>query len=96
MKNGQMQMGLIPEHGGAYTKVQLSGSVPTAIPQRTVTRLTKGLAFWSGWPVLCVLSVDMKAASWCEWWTEKLADIAAHHLEVRYEARSPQTGGKGR
>jgi hypothetical protein len=87
MKDGQMTMRLTPEHGGSYTNLRLSGSVPTAVPQRTATHLVRGLTFWSGWPVECVLSVDREAASWCEWWTDLLAGIPEHHLKLRYRIR---------
>lgn len=85
MKNGQMKLRLSPEHGGAYTRLRLCGFVPTGIPQRTAAALARGLAFWSGWPLLCVLSVDREAASWCEWWTDLLAGIPGDLLELRYE-----------
>lgn len=87
MKNGQMKMTLTPEHGGVYTKLRLLGSVPTAIPRITASRLARGLTFWIGWSVECVLSVDRETACWCEWWTELLADIPEHHLELHYRVR---------
>ena len=70
------------------------GTVPTGIPRRTALWLARGLSFWSGWPVLCVLSVDREAACWCEWWTDLLADIPERHLELRYEIR--RLGGERR
>jgi len=93
MKNGQMKIALTPEHGGAYTRLRLSGSVPTAIPRRTALWLARGLAFWSGWPVRCVLSVDREAACWCEWWTDLLADIPERHLELRYHVIRSENKG---
>lgn len=87
MKNGQMKLQLAPEYGGSYTRLRLCGSVPTAIPRAAARRLVRGLAFWSGWPVECVLSVDMEGANWCEWWTDLLVGIPARHLEVRFRAR---------
>ena len=80
-----MRMRLTPEHGGSYTCLRLSGSVPTAVPRWTAARLARGLAFWNGWPVRCVLSVDREAGSWCEWWTDLLAGIPEDLLELRYD-----------
>ena len=57
MKQGQFRVHVRPCCGGAYTRVQLCGSVPTAIPSRSLKRLAAMLAFWSGWPVALALSV---------------------------------------
>ena len=85
MKNGQMELRLAPEHGGSYTRLRLSGFVPTAVPRKAAAALARGLVFWSGWPVRCVLSVDREGASWCEWWTDLLAGIPEGLLELRYD-----------
>jgi hypothetical protein len=87
MKKGQITARLSPVHGGAYTRFQLSGSVPTAIARRAMKRLVCGLSFWSGWPVECVLCVDRETASWCEWWSEVLGVIPEHHLKVQYRQK---------
>jgi hypothetical protein len=85
MQPGRVQLRMIPEHSGSNTRGRLEGSVPTAVPRATATRVMRGLAFWSGWLVRCVLSVDKEAASWCEWWTDSLAGTPAHLLKQRYD-----------
>jgi hypothetical protein len=85
MKNGQMRLRLSAGHGGAYTRLQLSGFVPTAVPRKTAIALARGLALWSGWPVRCVLSVGRKEAGWFEWWTDVLAVVPEDLLELRYD-----------
>lgn len=85
MKNGQMELRLAPEHGGSYTRLRLTGFVPTAVPRKTAAALARGLAFWSGWPVECVLCVDRETASWCEWWTDLLAVMPEDLLDLRFD-----------
>jgi len=80
-----MELRLAPEHGGSYTRLRLTGFVPTAVPRKTALALTRGLAFWSGWPVRCVLSVDREAASWFEWWTDLLAGMPEDLLDLRFD-----------
>lgn len=92
MKHGQMKVQLSPQNGGAYTRLRLCGSVPTAVPRKTAAQLVRGLSLWSGWPVECVLSVEREAACWCEWWTDLLADISVHHLKLRYCIRQGKQG----
>ena len=55
MRQGQFQVRLRPCCGGAFTQLQLSGCVPTAIPPHLAKQLTESLTFWSGWPVLLAL-----------------------------------------
>ena len=89
MKNGQMKLRLFPVYGGSYTRLQLSGVVPTAVPRWTAEAFAQGIALWSGWPTRCVLSVDREAASWCEWWTDLLAGMSEDLLELRYDIVRP-------
>lgn len=90
MRRGPMTVQLEPELGGAYTRLLLRGALPTAVPRNAVARLARELAFWSGWPVSCVLYADWEATCWCEWWMDLLADISAQHLELRYRPRRPE------
>ena len=90
MKNGQVVLRLEAENGGSYTRLQLCGSVPTAVPRAQAAALVQALAFWSGWPVSCVLCVDREAGGWCEWWTDRLADMPERHLELRIRVRTPE------
>ena len=94
MKYGKMRIVLEPENDGAYTRLRLSGSVPTSVPRASAIQLVQGLSFWSGWPVTCVLSVDKEAACWCEWWTELTAGIDPSLLTLRYRLR--RNGASGR
>lgn len=89
MRRGQMAIVLEPEQGGTYTRVQLCGIVP-AVPKKAVARLVRQLAFWSGWPVSCVIVSDLATAGWCEWWTDLLADIPLRYLEIRYPLQWPE------
>jgi len=84
MKQGQFQIRLRPLCGGAFTRVQLCGCVPTAIPPQLVRRLAKLLSFWSGWPVVLALSVESETGGWCELWTESVKDIPERHLDLRF------------
>lgn len=90
MKIGQMTIQLESEHGGAYTRLLLCGTLPTALPRQAAARFAQELAFWSGWPVSCVLSADEEATRWCQWWTDLLADISAQHLELRCRPRQAE------
>lgn len=84
MKQGQFRVHLRPCCNGAYTRVLLCGSVPTAIPPRTLKRLAAMLTFWSGWPVALALFVGCETASWCEAWADSLQGIPERHLEIRF------------
>ena len=77
-------MQLLPLHGGSFTEMRLRGAVPTALPSATLRRLFAVLSFWSGWPVVLVLSVDLATAGWCEIWSDALRDVHEHHLEIRF------------
>ncbi len=83
MPQDKMIVRLSPLFGGSYTQVKMEGVFPTAVPERLLRRLSRGLAFWSGYPVACVLSVDSQATGWCGFWLEHLALIPAHHLELK-------------
>ena len=84
MRQGQFQVRLRPCCGGAFTQLQLSGCVPTAIPPHLAKQLTESLTFWSGWPVLLALPAAGATAGWCDLWTDCLKDIPVHHLEIRF------------
>lgn len=91
MENGLFRATLSPVHGGSYTRLRLTGVVPSSVAQRDVARLARGLFFWSGGPVECALSVAMETACWCEWWTDLLAGMPERHLRLRYRIqRSPR------
>lgn len=92
MKSGQMTIHLEPVQGGAYTRLWIQGTLPTAVPRPVAAKLARELAFWSGWPVSCVLSAGTEAETdrWCAWWTDLLAGICAQHLELRYRHRRPE------
>jgi len=90
MRPGQMTIRLAPVQYGAYTRLRLCGTLPTALPRPVAARFAQELAFWSGWPVSCVLSADEEAAQWCEWWTDLMAGISAQHLELRVRRRLPE------
>lgn len=92
MKSGQMTIQLEPVQGGAYTRLRLDGTLPTAVPRLVAVRLARELAFWSGWPVSCVLSAGTAAGAdrWCGWWTGLMAGISPQHLELRCCPRRPE------
>ena len=83
MKDGQFRAVLSPVYDGRFTRLRLTGVVPSSVMKRDVRRLVRALDFWSGYPVECALSVDREAACWCEWWTDLLAGIPERHLELR-------------
>lgn len=86
MKQGRkrMRVRLWPVNGGASTRFQVSGTIPTAMPQSLPREIIYGLSLWGGCPVSCVLCVDREAARWCAWWTELMAGIPGRHLEASY------------
>jgi len=84
MEDGKFRAALSPVHGGSYTRLRLTGVVPSRVTRKDVARLVRALAFWSGWRVECVLPVAREAASWCEWWTDLLAGMPERHLRVRF------------
>ncbi len=89
MRPGQMTIQLEPVDGSACTRLRLCGTLPTALPRPGAARLVRELAFWSGWPVSCVLFADEEAARWCDCWTDLLADVSTQHLELRHCHRWP-------
>jgi hypothetical protein len=84
MEDGRFRAILSPVNGGSFTRLRLTGVVPSSVMKKDVARLVRALDFWSGWPVACVLCVDKETACWCEWWTDILVDIPERHLKVRY------------
>lgn len=87
---GQIILRLRPQHGGAFTRWQLSGSLVTAISHRDLRQLMRKLSFWSGWPIELVLPAAAATAQWFEVWTHAIDHVPAAHLEVRFEVESPQ------
>ena len=71
---------------GAYTRLSLSGPVPTALPGRLLRQLLPQLAFWTGWPVDVVLSVE-DPAEFSEAWIAELLAVPDRHLCVRFTCR---------
>lgn len=93
MQQSKFTVELWPIHNGAYTRVRMRGVIPTAVPKRDLRRLAHGMAFWSGYPIQCVLSVEAEATSWCEWWVEQLAAIHVRHLELVFEHKTTGVTG---
>ena len=87
MQDSRVRVWLSPLVGGAYTKFRITGTIPTAVPARKLKRLVEELSFWSGYLVECALSVEREGASWCEWWTDRLAVIPERHLKVSFIIR---------
>jgi hypothetical protein len=85
MEPDQFVLTLSPREGGAYTRLSLSGTAPTALPKAKLRGLLRMLSFWSGWPVTVALSVEADAAGWCEWWTDALCAVPEGQVEVRFE-----------
>jgi len=92
MQNGRIKVWLSPLNGGSYTKLRLTGALPTAVPRKGLVRLVKKMSFMSGYPVEFVLSVDKEKAGWCEWWTERLVVIPERHLKVRFVIQRGKCG----
>lgn len=94
MQNGRIKVWLSPLNGGSYTRLRLSGAIPTALPVRELRHLMERMSFFSGYPVECALSVDKEEAGWCEWWTDRLAVIPGHLLDVRFIVRDRMRKGR--
>ena len=90
---GQFEIRLHPQHGGAFTHWRVTGSTPTAVPERQLDHLMQSLSLWSGWPVELVLPVEVGAVAWFSWWSDALANIRAEHLRLRC-IRSKHRGKK--
>lgn len=92
MQRGQFQMYLSPLDGTCFTRLRLSGVVPTAMASKDLQRLSAMLSFWSGYPVRLALPVDVATAAWFELWTAAFERVPARHLEMRFIlARRPRT-----
>jgi hypothetical protein len=85
MTEFRMHIRLTPLWNGAYTKVRLTGCVPSSMPPRVLRRFAFLVSGWSGYPLECALCADKESVCWCEWWTALLADIPERHLTIRYE-----------
>jgi hypothetical protein len=85
MDKGQFRARLTPVCNGQFTRLQLTGVVPSSVPIQQVAKLVRALELWSGWSVECVLCVDRENPLWCEWWSDLLAGIPERRLKVRYE-----------
>jgi hypothetical protein len=90
MQDGQMKVWLSPLHGGAFTRLKLTGALPSSLPVFELRRLISRLSFFSGYPLECVLSVDKAVTDWCDWWHELLDSIPARHLQIRYKTEDEQ------
>ena len=82
MESSRIKVWLSPLNGGSYTKLQLTGVVPTAVPRKELVRLVEKMSFMNGYPLECALCVDKETAGWCEWWIDRLVVIPEHHLKV--------------
>lgn len=85
MEKGQTVVRLRPVAEGAYTEFSVCGVVPSSIPYGVMSRLLRGLSFWSGYPVRVVLSVDILTASWLECWTDVLGRVPESHRKIIFK-----------
>ena len=84
MAKNTLEASLLPLYGGAYTEVRLRGPVISAPPEaRALSRLFSQLAYWNGYPVHVVLSVD-EQAGWFSTWADALAAVPERHLRVEF------------
>jgi hypothetical protein len=84
MAKNELKASLRPLDGGAYTEVRLRGPVVSAPPPaRALRRLFSQLAFWNGYLVHVVLSVD-EQAGWLEPWADALAAVPERHLRIEF------------
>lgn len=90
--DGQFRARLRPIYLGAFTQLELTGVVPTAIPEAKVARLIRQLHIWSGCPVRCALYAEKEAVGWCEWWTDVLAGISERDLVLRVGSETVGNG----
>lgn len=81
---GQIRLQVRPQHGGAFTRWRLTGSLVTTVPHRELRLIFQKLSFWSGWPVELVLPADAGTAAWFEWWTAAIDATPEDHLSVRF------------
>ena len=72
--------------------MEFSGRIADSVPRAMAVQLIQGLAFWSVWPVTCVLCAGREGANWCEWWTDRLGDIAEHRHGFSYLVRLSEAG----
>jgi len=91
MRQGQMRVRLQPLDGGAFTEMQLCGTVPTALPPQVMRQLVSTLSFWSGWPVVLALRAEVATAGWFEYWCDAVSGIPARHLELRVRRSRART-----
>lgn len=69
--------------GPAFSRLSLSGSVPTTPPPQDMRLFLHLLALWQGSPVDVVLSADAPV-SWVQAWTDALCAVPERHLSVRF------------
>jgi len=83
-RRGQVRIYVEPQYSGNFTRWRLTGSFPTPVPHQMLRQLFKKLSFWNGWPVELVLPVDVGTVAWFDSWTDAIANIPAHHLQIRF------------
>jgi hypothetical protein len=97
MMRGQIRIQLSPVHGGTFTKVRLSGILPSALPRNKLRHLISQMHLFSGYKVECVLSVAKETGGWCDEWSDLLTDMPLRDLEVRYRiANAPRPNSRSR
>ncbi len=84
MKPEQVQIHIEPSHGGALTRLRLSGEALICTSPSDFLDLVDCLATWSGAPVELVLSADCPDGQWFESWTATVDWIPADLLEIRF------------
>jgi hypothetical protein len=82
MPSRKLSLRLRPQ-GQAYSRLSLSGVIPTTPSAQDLRLFCYLLSLWQGSPLDVVLSADARV-SWVTAWTDALAFVREDHLRVRF------------
>lgn len=82
MPSRKLSLRLYPQ-GRAYSRLSLSGVIPTTPSAQDLRLFCCLLSLWQGSPLDVVLSAGARA-SWVTAWSDALAFVHEAHLRVRF------------
>lgn len=82
MSSRKLSLRLRPQ-GRAYSRLSLSGVIPTTPSAQDLRLFCYLLSLWQGSPLDVALSADARV-SWVTAWSDALAFVPEAHLRVRF------------
>jgi hypothetical protein len=96
MPKDPLKLSLQPSLDGSSTRLLLCGSVTGPIPSNELGQWLRLLSSWTGLPVELALPAAEATGEWFESWTDAIAELPVHHLQIRFILETDRRACGGR